>query len=243
MLRDMGQQSLYVKVKLLLDFLASKPKREAIVTYLSKSVSPNDQSCAAGTAILGEDKLIRTEFRVGTDKSVPRINNLRASADHPIAIALRKFQIQFYAMSESDNQINTKNNANKNVKRNQPNRDFKSGIAMPVTKKLVYGFAFNLDVKDLKKYSEFFECVQKSLMLYESLVSEGRRKPMSESALGDSMSPRQQMILKLIKEGKSNPEIADELSYSVSLIRQESMKIYGKLGVTGRKEVISKNQK
>jgi len=37
--------------------------------------------------------------------------------------------------------------------------------------------------------------------------------------------------------GKTNRQIATDLSYSVSLIRQETMSIYLKLGIDGRKEI------
>jgi DNA-binding CsgD family transcriptional regulator len=44
------------------------------------------------------------------------------------------------------------------------------------------------------------------------------------------------LILKLIAEGRTNAAIADVLGYSESLIRQETIKIYAKLGCSGRNE-------
>ena len=50
------------------------------------------------------------------------------------------------------------------------------------------------------------------------------------------LTERQSLILKLIAEGRTNAAIADVLGYSESFIRQETIKIYAKLGCSGRNE-------
>ncbi len=52
-----------------------------------------------------------------------------------------------------------------------------------------------------------------------------------------ALSHRQDVILEGLKRGKTNREIADDLDFSESLIRQETVQIYRKLGVTGRKQL------
>ena len=52
-----------------------------------------------------------------------------------------------------------------------------------------------------------------------------------------SLTPRQWEIHAFILEGMSNLSIAHEMKYSESLIRQETMRIYKKLGITGRKDL------
>ncbi|MFM8921122.1 MAG: hypothetical protein ACKOFV_00450 [Candidatus Nanopelagicaceae bacterium] len=54
-----------------------------------------------------------------------------------------------------------------------------------------------------------------------------------------SKRPELETILQLIKDGYNNREIAFELAYSISLIRQETMRIYAKVGVNGRNELKS----
>ena len=49
------------------------------------------------------------------------------------------------------------------------------------------------------------------------------------------MTGRQLQILEGMIEGKTNFEIASELGYSVSTVRQETIKIYQILNVTGRR--------
>ena len=53
-----------------------------------------------------------------------------------------------------------------------------------------------------------------------------------------TLSPRQWTILAAIRKGRTNLEIAIELGFSESLIRQETVQLYRKLGVTGRKEIL-----
>ncbi|MBC7464180.1 MAG: helix-turn-helix transcriptional regulator [Actinobacteria bacterium] len=53
-----------------------------------------------------------------------------------------------------------------------------------------------------------------------------------------TLTSRQWNILKSVRKGKTNPEIAENLGYSESLVRQETMKIYRKLRIEGRKELL-----
>ena len=48
------------------------------------------------------------------------------------------------------------------------------------------------------------------------------------------LTKRQRTILALIKEGLTNSQIANEIGYSESLVRQESILIYSKMGIRGR---------
>jgi DNA-binding NarL/FixJ family response regulator len=55
------------------------------------------------------------------------------------------------------------------------------------------------------------------------------------------LSERQKVILDLIEHGKTNNIIARELGFSESLIRQETISIYKKLGIQGRKNLTIKS--
>jgi DNA-binding CsgD family transcriptional regulator len=59
---------------------------------------------------------------------------------------------------------------------------------------------------------------------------------LDQSEYNQPLTERQSLILKLISEGRTNAAIADVLGYSESLIRQETIKIYAKLGCSGRNE-------
>ena len=55
---------------------------------------------------------------------------------------------------------------------------------------------------------------------------------------GKPMTARQEIILTSLKKGMTNREIAEEVSYSESLIRQETVIIYAKLGISGKKDLV-----
>ncbi len=102
--------------------------------------------------------------------------------------------------------------------------------------------------------AQYLEAI--SIILANALLSQraNHRPPLKSSALGRShishaepftfdpseynqpLTERQNLILKLIAEGRTNAAIADVLGYSESLIRQETIKIYAKLGCSGRNE-------
>ena len=54
-----------------------------------------------------------------------------------------------------------------------------------------------------------------------------------------TMTERQLVILKMIERGLTNAQIAQEVGYSESLIRQETVQIFRKLKVSGRKEILN----
>ena len=58
-----------------------------------------------------------------------------------------------------------------------------------------------------------------------------------------ALTTRQWTILNAIRKGLTNLEIAIELGFSESLIRQETVQIYRKLGVSGRKEILDADLK
>lgn len=58
----------------------------------------------------------------------------------------------------------------------------------------------------------------------------------SKDLRGSALTERQLLILRMIAEGRTNLAISNALGYSESTIRHETIKIYAKLGCTGRFE-------
>ncbi len=58
-----------------------------------------------------------------------------------------------------------------------------------------------------------------------------------------ALSHRQDVILEALKRGKTNKEIAEDLDFSESLIRQETVQIYRKLGISGRKQLTAEKNR
>jgi DNA-binding CsgD family transcriptional regulator len=66
--------------------------------------------------------------------------------------------------------------------------------------------------------------------------SQGKSVTLKRSQANEALSERQMLILKLISENRTNILISELLGYSESTIRQETIKIYAKLGCNGREE-------
>jgi DNA-binding CsgD family transcriptional regulator len=60
------------------------------------------------------------------------------------------------------------------------------------------------------------------------------------STQSTELTSRQLVILAELRRGKTNMTIATDLNYSQSLIRQETIEIYHKMGISGRKELVEK---
>lgn len=61
-----------------------------------------------------------------------------------------------------------------------------------------------------------------------------------DTEMRGQLSQRQLFILRGMVEGKTNHELANELGFSVSTIRHETMRIYETLAVSDRKEAAKK---
>jgi DNA-binding CsgD family transcriptional regulator len=89
----------------------------------------------------------------------------------------------------------------------------------------------------------FFKSIGALLGMYFAKVSvsvnEGGVAIESQPAELLTLTKRQWEILNRIREGLTNNEIALQLAYSESTIRHETMRIYEKLKVNGRKDLLS----
>jgi DNA-binding CsgD family transcriptional regulator len=65
------------------------------------------------------------------------------------------------------------------------------------------------------------------------------RRGRSAKPNGKDLSNRQKVIYEMLAKGATNLEIARDIGFSESLVRQETIEIYRVLGVSGRKELIS----
>ena len=110
-------------------------------------------------------------------------------------------------------------------------------------------FVFRLQVALAKgKFTQlYFEAIANILSFYRkdshplSLAINGKKKlevqtnPTDDDELRNRpLTKRQRTILALIQEGLTNSQIAGSIGYSESLVRQETILIYSKMGVRGR---------
>lgn len=198
-----------------LHFLSTRPNFEELVEYLSLNISPNLDTCSVSLGVLLGDNSI--ESSIGGDylMILSNVENLNLNSTHPASKALKEQKIQFVTL---ENQ----------------NGSFKSSCQIPINDNLVLIFIFSFPLEKLEESSAYFECLKAAFKMYISFQS---KNFLNEFELSGNLTPRQEAIYSLIIEGKSNRDIANELAYSISLIRQETMRIYSKLGVDGRADL------
>ena len=121
---------------------------------------------------------------------------------------------------------------------------WKSTVFLPLLPNFAATFTTRAAIKDNEDNRNYFELLRSLFSLYIHLLdtsptSNSHRPGKSrESEAGKKLTERQELILSMIKSGMTNNAIANRMGYSESLIRQETMSIYQKLGVDGRREII-----
>ena len=126
---------------------------------------------------------------------------------------------------------------------------FKSSIAWPVSNGLrTLGSLLVLSENpphnrdDLWEFARALTEIVGSAISHTILGEDAAQFPESEprvthaNPIPTELTERQELILKLISEGRTNRDISEILGYSESLIRQETIRIYAYLGCSGRNE-------
>lgn len=113
------------------------------------------------------------------------------------------------------------------------------------TPSAVMGFFFSKKVTASSDTVAFFNTLGQliALYFYHNSSHAGGSNDYSRKRALEAADPstrfltqRQLLILKMMSEGMTNLAIAENLNYSESTVRQESIKIYSKLGCYGRHE-------
>ena len=108
------------------------------------------------------------------------------------------------------------------------------------------GIMSNKQIHPTPELISFISAVAGLVALYLSRVNHGRFSQVvraNAGANGEFLTPRQMKILDLMAQSLTNPQIAKELGFSESTVRQETMRIYQILQVSGRKEAIKEAQR
>lgn len=213
------------------DFLSNAPIPDQAVDFLSAKISPFDEITFSFRGKLSDDGVIHCENLHGSSKfEVATQTTMHISDFRPISHALRT-QKTVWAKRETVT---------------QEFRDFvsldsrtpwTSLCSIPISMNRVYSFGFPSDVTELEGVESYFDAVKSLLKFYENSL-EGRTQ--IHNLEGEELSQRQEVILSMLREGKTNKSIALAIGYSESLVRHETMNIYKKLGVEGRHQLQNK---
>lgn len=122
---------------------------------------------------------------------------------------------------------------------------WESTVFIPLLPNFAGTLNLQVELEESKENLECYELLRSILNLYLNIYDDnspskrGLPTKTRDSDIGTKLSERQELILQLIRSGMTNNAIAKKMGYSESLIRQETMAIYRKLGVDGRRTLIN----
>ena len=120
-------------------------------------------------------------------------------------------------------------------------QEWRTTVFLPLTPNYAATLTMQVEMEDNEDSRKYFYMLRSIINLYLQMLSEIdpiRQSTLNrpkESLIGKKLTERQELILQLIKDGLTNNAIATKMGYSESLIRQETMAIYQKLGIDGRR--------
>ena len=229
----MSARSPYERINELINLIELNPTPRQITRFISRNICLTDEICGAGWLRLKEDGKIVPLALSGLKNSLESIEIVRLEDDNVMAEALRLQKPKFFRISEVLKKYSDSTH-------HSALSSYKSGMVLPLNSKIVIGMVLVVDYEELIRYKDYFELVQVIITLWvrkrDFDKSEFSRIPTKEAS---ELTERQSEILALVKVGKTNASIAANLGYSESLIKQETIHIYRKLGVTGRNELLT----
>jgi DNA-binding CsgD family transcriptional regulator len=126
--------------------------------------------------------------------------------------------------------------------------DWTALMSFPILPFGVAGLVLDAQISHDEELSHFVRAIGQMLALqfsrvpvYSGLKANGGRKINGNQNI--ELTARQKVVHQLMLKGFTNAQIASELGYSESLIRQETMRIFRVLGVSGRQEIIESGVK
>lgn len=226
------------RLQLLVDFIRLRPSLFQVVPFLSENVCPFGELAAISTAKLRSDGWIVTDFQHGFHEHT-EFEPVTIDMDAPGAQALRHLKLLFA------NRTTLKEDF-KDTGCNVPYLDNETGIYFPTSPTRLFRFAMNGRLEKHQELLSYYECVRSVLILWENLVQiekSDRREVASVEPSSNLLTVRQEKILELLRDGMTNAEIAKQIGFSDSLVKQETILIYKKLGVSGRKDLVIEVEK
>ncbi len=123
------------------------------------------------------------------------------------------------------------------------NSIWQSTVLMPLVPSFILALSVKVKLDQDKTTTDYFNAI---FSIFNLFLRSNKSLPESEKEIGSrvrhrsestELTERQNLILKMIQSGDTNQIIAERMGYSESLIRQETISIYRKLGISGRRDL------
>ena len=218
------------KLLLITQILAQKPTLEQLCQFLSINHCPSGEVSRVYFAKISKDQILTIEAMHGFEPE-----NCFVGKEFPVEIGRPSGR----AIIENQ-MIIEKNSPEYYVKypaiRNQPlPYPWNSQISIPINNQYFMQCGRYVDMTEEDEL--FYKNLQSLMQIYFSQI--GKVSLEIGDLFGKPLTARKEEILKMIKNGETNEAIADKIGYSASLVKQETMLIYSKLGISGRRDLSS----
>lgn len=201
--------------------------------YLSKFLDPSGEDAGICSYNLGENGVIAYAHNSGFEEELDTNVAIHIEDDNPLSIAIRTQKLQIVEMKTLYDEY--KDSTHKELQ-----SKFATGMAMSLNSRVVVGILLKTNYETIIRYGDYFECINELMKCWYSHQEKSFESKFSQiNPLDAKLSERQNRIIELIKGNRTNASIASILGYSESLIRQETIQIYRKLGISGRRELLA----
>ena len=218
------------KLLAITQLLAAKPTLEQLAIYLSNNHCPSGEVSRVYFAKITKNNTLIIEAAQGFEP-----DNCYVGKEFPIEIGRPS------GRAILDNRMIVEvNTPEYYIKypaiRNQPiPYPWNSQISIPINDQYFMQCGRYADMAEGDEI--FYQNLQSLMQIYFSKI--GKVSLEIGDLFGKPLTPRQDEILNLMKQGKTNEEIAMKIGYSASLVKQETMLIFSKLGISGRRDLSS----
>jgi DNA-binding CsgD family transcriptional regulator len=219
-----------LKLLAITQLLAEKPTLEQLAIYLSNNHCPSGEVSRVYFAKISKHGTLTIEAAQGFEPE-----NCYVGKEFPIEIGRPS------GRSIIENQMIIEvNTPEYYIKypaiRNQPiPYPWNSQISIPINENYFMQCGRYVDMAEGDEL--FYQNLQSLMQIYFSKI--GKVSLEIGDLFGKPLTPRQDEILNLMRVGKTNEEIAMKIGYSSSLVKQETMLIFSKLGISGRRDLTS----
>jgi DNA-binding CsgD family transcriptional regulator len=227
-----------LRISNIADFLTSERNIDNAIQFIALNACPSGEVSRIYLARLNGDMSLQHYSSFGFRSDFLMKNNQYSLLDiEKLQSAVTEKSLGFYA-SESEARGKKSNELV-----GDDSSKWKTTIYIPLLPNYAAALSTQIVVEDTEEARNYFGALRSVLSLYIHLLEthrgEDSRKKGSarQIKVGDKLTERQTLILDLIKQSFTNNSIADRLGYSESLIRQETIAIYAKLGVDGRRDL------
>lgn len=222
------------KIQAIAEFLAKSPHPDQTLDFLSAHISPDQELSVSYRGVVEDDGSIKCLNLHGFSKHQHMTETtLNISENRPMSQACRSQKLVWARLETVKQEFS-------DFYHFDSISAWESMLAIPVGLSRIYSFSFKTDLTKIPGIDNYFEAIRSLLLVYESSLEIRTLSSARELQASSELQPltqRQEKILELLRAGKTNKSIANEIGYSESLVRHETMIIYKKMRVEGRHEL------